>query len=555
MFGTKQLCTDEHPMLVLQSLSECIPTSNGADWVRWFKSPTPEVPSFDIRSYTGDNFRDEYLFAELFSKYDSLPLNVDKRAAAIESFIGRERANQKINADMKNLYLPVQDSRFPRIMRRHRHIIRRVLGSFSKHSMSLAGEAYFGPGVNIGIKFGKSSLYDKVSSKLTCTEELAPYALSLINENDFLARALIGADGPVSLIVNPVVTTPGAKLSFVPKNAKTDRSITVEPAFNSFIQNGLGKIMRRLISRRTTLNLSDQHRNQMYAKIAKNACLATVDLKDASNSLTYGLVQNSLSLCKGWFHILDMTRSKRYVCKSIDDKVHSFEMFSGMGNGFTFPLESLIFYALAKATCIELGSPVDPVVYGDDIIIPVHVVPLFTELLRTVGLDMNANKTFSDGVFRESCGKHYYRSTDVTPIYVRSKPENALWYFTVHNNLWRWACRDGVWFDSRVLKTMSLIRELCYAPFVHPDLGDVGYFPLTDYRTRTGLGRWKVTVAKTDTFHYKGSKGYWCAMHQALSSVGSERPSFGKFSRRSGNTELRRQSVLYNDYIFPYVIV
>jgi len=554
MSTTEQLCKALHPLQVVQSLHAVIPTRTGEAWQGWLSNPTGPPPSFHPGTMDRAHFSDEYLFAELLSKYDALPIDVNRQAVALQGFKAREEVNRDVNNRFRNAYLPT-DPVVSRVLRRHRRFMRRVLGSFSQHAEATIAASYFGPGTNVGVRYGKSSLFDKVNVKLTCTREFAPFALSVVNSNDFAARAFVGADGPVTLLDLPLDIREGAKLAFVPKNAKTDRSITVEPLLNSFFQNGLGKVIRLLIHRRTTMDLSKQSRNQVAAQKAYREGYATVDLKDASNSLTIELVRNSLSLCRGWFHVLDIARSQRYTCKSIDQDVHTFELFAGMGNGFTFPLESLIFYSLSLSVMEELEVGGYPVVYGDDIIIPNTCFDLLASVFSSVGLEVNHGKTFRNGAFYESCGKHYHEGLDVTPFYIRSQPKNALWYYTVHNNLWKWACRDGTFFDSRVIPVLEMIRGLQSGTFVHPDLGDVGYFPLKSHLTKMGIGRWTITTERGREFVYKGSKGYWCALHQGLTSIGHDTSPQGRFTRRGGLVKIKRQRILYSDYNFLYIIV
>lgn len=537
-------------------LHKCIPTVQGTKVFDWLKSPEGPMPQVDLRDIRTDNFSDEYLFSELLSKYDSLPIVVDRRAVAIETFMNRELTNHGINRRLANLYLPVTDARIPRILRRHRRLLRNILGTSMKHLPAIMAGAYFGPGTNIGVRFGASSLYDKVTCKrLTCTEELAPYALSFVNGNDFLARALIGSDGPVSLTELQLDIVEGAKLAFVPKNAKTDRSITVEPLLNSFVQNGIGKCLRAIIARKTSMTLNDQQKNQYAARHAVSNKWATVDLRDASNSITTEFVRNSLELCRGWFHLLDLTRSKRYLCPLISKGPKTFSLFSGMGNGFTFPLESLLFFTLAKAVMEEEGFFEDPVVYGDDILVPSACYDLLELTFGEVGFSLNDAKSFKDGAFRESCGKHYFDGTDVSPFYIRKQPDSEQWYYTVHNNIWKWASLNEGFFDSRVIPVLRYIRSCQKGPLVHPELGDVGYFPLASIRSKTGMKLWKTRSVKSRSFVYKGSKGYWCAMHQSLASVGHGRAPSGRYDRRGSLEWFKSQSVLHSDFIFDKVMV
>jgi hypothetical protein len=102
-----------------------------------------------------------------------------------------------------------------------------------------------------------------------------------------------------------------------------------------------------------------------------------------------------------------------------------------MGNGFTFPLETLIFFSLAQACC-ESEDYEKVSVYGDDIIVPVYAVPLLTKVLTSCGFLVNASKSFSSGPFRESCGKDYLLGTDVRPCYIKDALSGQS-CFVLHN--------------------------------------------------------------------------------------------------------------------------
>jgi hypothetical protein len=147
-----------------------------------------------------------------------------------------------------------------------------------------------------------------------------------------------------------------------------------------------------------------------------------------------------------------------------------------MGNGYTFELESVIFYGLALAVREAYGVEDTRVsVYGDDIICPVSMAEPLIRVLRDVGFVPNQKKSFWSGPFRESCGKHFYSGHDVTPFYVRRPVDNLQELFLLHNNLYRWLARmrgkavsvpryrSGCWespSESLVDRTWSCIDKL-----------------------------------------------------------------------------------------------
>ena len=86
-----------------------------------------------------------------------------------------------------------------------------------------------------------------------------------------------------------------------------------------------------------------------------------------------------------------------------------------MGNGFTFELETALFWAISKAVAGHAS------VYGDDIVVPSASVGFLREVLYYVGFEFNEKKShYGLSKFRESCGGHFFDGHDVTPLYVRS---------------------------------------------------------------------------------------------------------------------------------------
>lgn len=115
-----------------------------------------------------------------------------------------------------------------------------------------------------------------------------------------------------------------------------------------------------------------------------------------------------------------------------------------MGNGYTFELESLLFYSITRAVAYFGGYKGSISVYGDDIIAP---SPMFTDLVSALefcGFRANSTKSFAEGPFRESCGAHWYGGLDVKPFYIR-RPMSALSDLILTlNQLTSWATCSGV---------------------------------------------------------------------------------------------------------------
>lgn len=229
----------------------------------------------------------------------------------------------------------------------------------------------------------------------------------------------------------------GAQLFTVPKKTDIDRCACKEPDFNMFLQKGVGAHIRRRL-RRFGINLNDQSINRgLAARGALDGSLATLDLSSASDTVSIECVRALLP--SEWFEYLNSIRSHNVV---IDGEIHRTEMFSSMGNGFTFELESLLFYAICRTTLYFEGIPGIVSVYGDDIIIPSQGYGMVTWALRDFGFVVNLDKSFHSGPFRESCGGHYHASEDVTPFYLKREVKRLTDVIRVANQLRRWALAD-----------------------------------------------------------------------------------------------------------------
>jgi len=234
----------------------------------------------------------------------------------------------------------------------------------------------------------------------------------------------------------PLTFCVGNKVITVPKDASTDRIIAVEPGLNLWFQQGLGECIRRRLLR-VGVNLRDQRINQEYARQGSlSGEYATVDLSSASDSIATELVRELLP--PRWFSVMDSCRSR---LGRIGDQWVEWSKFSSMGNGFTFPLESLIFYAAAKAATEYVHSISRVCVYGDDIVLPVSAYKLFSDLMDYYGFQINETKTYKETWFRESCGAHWYRGVDIKPAYLKSRLSSALTVFRAANTIRRLAHR------------------------------------------------------------------------------------------------------------------
>lgn len=303
--------------------------------------------------------------------------------------------------------------------------------------------------------------------KLDVTHQAIPYLYDAICQRPQLWYRLWATFGDPATWFNCVI---GGHASYVPKDATSDRRIMIEPDGNMLLQKGVGSIIRTKLLR-IGINLNDQGINQLLAKIGSvTGALCTIDLASASDSISIRIVEELLP--PEWYHLLMDLRSP-FVKEG--DEWQRIEKISAMGCGYTFELESLIFWALTRATCIHNQCSDKRIgVYGDDIICHNSYVEQLIAVLDYCGFTVNVDKSFINGPFRESCGSHYYLGADVRPVYIKKDLTCTSQLYRLYNRLRDWA--GGEYFDERYRNLLDLVISHIKVKdrhFVPPSFSDV----------------------------------------------------------------------------------
>jgi len=388
---------------------------------------------------------------EILSKFDDGKPSPDKERTTWLRFTEAERSCYEAN---QRLWRCGDTSPFANEISLAAKFASMILGPFSwdKAATFFA----FGPGASTRLSRRKSDAVYKYAGIPHTTNRNAGLAHAAIRWNPLWERSLSPVGGEGTFGWCKLVR--GNRIVTVPKNYKTDRTIAIEPCMNMYIQKGIGGLIRKRL-KLAGCDLDDQTRNQRLAQVGSiSGLLATVDLSMASDTVSRQLVKALIR--PDWHEALEQSRCEFGVLPSGEEIFY--QKFSSMGNGYTFELESLIFYSLALAYCSIHGEEAHRVsVYGDDIILPSSAVSGFSELISFLGFTPNGKKTFSSGPFRESCGKHYYLGQDVTPFYVRSEGRLLSDLFLLHNKLYRWIDRvSGVLDADQINRLHDLCRWL-----------------------------------------------------------------------------------------------
>lgn len=435
-----ELSGDDRITRVFKALCKTVnsPVSLGL-WLRWKYGEHEQLAAFSINPNdyrtdgSSEGFAQDLLVSSFLSKYKGLKLSYRTKDVALAGFAAAEESCRTTNSRLRK---PDPHGRLAQVMYLAQRKISDILGDVNHVRFDSCG---WGPGSTFSLSGERSSLVDKLcEERISVTLGALKYAQVGIGQDiHWLQARGIPADAACTLLPSEFLIVKGNKVTTVSKNAKTDRVIAMEPTANIFMQKAIGSHIRRCLSK-VGVDLNDQSVNQHLASIAFRDGLATVDLKAASDTISKQLVFQLLPY--DWFVLLDDLRSKSY---SLNGKWSDYHKFSSMGNGFTFELESLIFYAITCAVCSVTQSSGTISVYGDDIICPSSALPLLAEVLDYVGFQVNASKTHSSSAYRESCGKHYFLGGDVTPIYQKEIPNELQEIYRLANRIRRFAIHSG----------------------------------------------------------------------------------------------------------------
>jgi len=281
----------------------------------------------------------------------------------------------------------------------------------------------------------------------------------------------------------------------VPKTLSSPRIIAIEPTCMQYMQQALlGPIVELIESKVVPgntrdnlafnfLGFTDQNPNRVLASQgSRDQDLATLDLSEASDRVHILHVE---AMLRGFPSVMDgvfATRSRRAEIPALGINFDSLRKFASMGSALCFPIEAMVFLsAIFLGIEEKLNTPLTREiiksyvgkvrVYGDDIIVPVDCVDSVISSLTHLGFKVNANKSFWNGKFRESCGGDYYDGHDVTPVRFRRRfPQHrrdvseVISLVAFRNLLYE----RGLWKTARWLDDTKIRHILPDFPIVEP---------------------------------------------------------------------------------------
>lgn len=488
------------------SLSREFALATSSGWV-------PREWDLDPRVYDdADSFRRDYQLSVMLSKFDDEKSSERKASLAIEKFLAAEEQCRQTN-DRFNRFVGgslVNDLSVEAVLFTAQRKIARLLGDLDLDE--IASGFGFGPGASTRLSRRQSDAWYKFQGKPETTINNSVFATAVFQQSPLWKETvLVESESPL-----PFRVVQGNRVVTVPKNAKIDRVIAIEPDLNLFVQKGFGAVIRKRL-KKVGIDLNDQTVNQSLAHIGSlDGSLATIDLSSASDMISYQVVRSLMP--PDWLQALEQCRSQEGVLTC--DNIIRYHKFSSMGNGFTFELESLLFWALCSSVLDLIGEKDRRMsVYGDDIIVPVTSIEPVIGILTFCGFAVNAKKSYWDGPFRESCGKHYFHGVDVTPFYVRSQPRRLNDVFLLHNSVVRWSHHSQLGYRRDYSGLGMLCQDLRNVapanwrrprvPLGYGDGAFVGSFDeVLPHRSPRGLCGWLVEVlVEPRRVHHRGGYG------------------------------------------------
>jgi hypothetical protein len=370
------------------------------DMAAWFRDPRnykgPEYINWKPYDYKCMNQLEKFFKRIILPTDDSYDLVSEK---SLHDFIA---AQNEFGIRRRTVRLEI-------VLRRARRIISEILGSFDFEK--LFDNCSFGKKSATDLPFANSYLDVRVDSTLNgTTEQLEWFKVALcrdIHLHRACRRGLKKYKTTYTLNVKPV-----------PKAFDKARIIAPDSTVGGFLSTGVGLYIRKQLESRTHIRLSTQQNRhkELALRYSIDGYGATLDMKRASDSFIKEHI--NVLIPEDWLPALEVCRSPLGQIKNLRGEIETFEFRSCllMGSGITFPLQTLLFYALAKATMEELGSNAIVDVYGDDIILPSAFASYVIDIFDDFGLTVNEEKSFVDGPFRESCGGDYHTGIDVRPF-------------------------------------------------------------------------------------------------------------------------------------------
>lgn len=367
-----------------------------------------------------------------------------------------------------------------------RGYIDQILGDFS--SLEICEKATFGKKSSVGIPMRKACEGERYEAPITGSCDHIDWFdkyYSAWNRPAFLyaeSRAVLRKKPPYRNV-------DVLEATLVDKTWKSLRMIMPNTTIGTLYSSGLGRVVEGKLR---TFGYDIRHLQPVHGELAKfgsiTGSLVTADQSLASDNITETLIDRLFP--RKWAQAFKLGRIEEMALYGRRFKTPT---FMTMGIGFTFPLQTLVFLAilLAIRDYCELDEQTVVSVFGDDLIYDVRMHEIVSTVFPSLGLLINADKTFADGFFRESCGQDYFRGIDVRPFHLgrvlyrnAGKRRVEAYLYTAFNGVARrWQPYEVPSVTNFIIGEIRRIKgeEVLLVPLDYPDTAGCKLSPSDSY--------------------------------------------------------------------------
>lgn len=381
---------------------------------------------------------DEYFFRNIFKKAQNLDLGVDPAEAALTDFVDFIEAQEDKYFAVKLLLDNLSQNP---VLHRILWNAKRTFGKMFSDFHPALIKPRFTLGATVTLPRG-SSIFARVKASEGHKVLVKHFDQLYPTYSSALYDTYPHTDGTDHDYV---------KITVVPKTAKIGRIVGLPPSSMLAFQCGLGDYFELKLRRFAKIDLStaqEKHKS-LAMENSMDGEFSTLDQRKASDNILRLLV--SFLVPEPVFAYMDAISPHKLL---IGDTMYNTRMLCAAGNGFNTAFQTLLFWVLIKAIQKELHIKQPVYVYGDDVIAHNTVYDSICKVFPLLGLEINQDKSFKDGPFRESCGGDYLYGNNIRPFYAKNVPTNTIDLIRFANGI----RRVGYYNNANVWRSSSIRR-------------------------------------------------------------------------------------------------
>lgn len=377
----------------------------------------------------------------LFKK--SMYMNYDgcAQTESIDNFFEVDRLTLESDARIRKM----TDIRYGGILEYAKDIVRSVIGDQPNYEILYPN-----------LSFTKGSVCGLGGSDVNLVKKLEFFSDLPVSKGAKPILDYIVKKDPLFLNIYPnFIESDICELFTVPKQYNKVRVAAKGQLGNMLLQRPVGEFFKNRL-RRVGIDISKQEAFHKFVVEEFWDVYATIDQSEASDRLCVELCRKILPY--DWFRLLNLIRHHYVV--DLSDGMHPLHKMANQGCGFIFELQTLIYYALAKATVLydhgrDRGNKTLISVYGDDMICEEVFAPAIAETLVFFGQKINFEKSYFKGRFKESCGCDTFDGFDIRPVYIKQFSNGIRGLYELSNIVKR--------ISSRYLNDDAFDKRFIYA--------------------------------------------------------------------------------------------